>query len=397
MAIAALALSWALAAVVGAAHGADQDLLRTYDARISEKSAHLDSIKTELERGKRQLDSLREKEGSYLARLEQLERTIETAESYVSELNQRADSTATQIETLRDSLALANDALALRQRQMKIRLRNIYKTGRVSLLRILFTSENIFDMLRRVRYFQELNKYDRTLLAGIDSARTRISAHTTELERRREQLVALKAVKESEQEALKEQRADRKAMLEKVREEKKAYVAMVKELEEAQAELNTLIAALAKKRSRARAEYEQRLKVTFEKRKGALPWPVSGSVVKKFGKIVHPVYKTVTRSIGVDIAAGAGEDVFCVAPGVVEYIGSMRGYGKFVIVNHYGGYITVYAHLASITVSEGQEVPYGGAVGLVGETGSVEGAKLHFQVRKAEEPLDPAQWLEARE
>ncbi len=376
---------------------ANKDVLREYDRKISEKSARLDSIQTELALGRKKLEELRRKEGSYLSRLEQLERNIETAEEYVRELQQRMDSTSLTIGRLRDSLVIANDKLAVRQRQMKTRLRNIYKTGRVSLLQIAFTSENIFDMLRRIRYFQELNKYDRTLIADIDSARTRISAHAAALEKEREQLVALKAVKESEQQSLRAERQSREETLQEVRAEKEAYLAMVRELEAAQAELDLLIQTLARKRRKAKTEYERGLTVAFSKRKGALPWPVSGTVVKKFGRIVHPVYKTVTRSIGIDIEAAKGENVVCVAPGEVEYIGSMRGYGKFVIVNHYGGFITVYAHLDTIAVREGQEIPYGGSIGVVGETGSVSGVKLHFQVRKSEEPLDPAEWLEAKE
>jgi septal ring factor EnvC (AmiA/AmiB activator) len=139
------------------------------------------------------------------------------------------------------------------------------------------------------------------------------------------------------------------------------------------------------------------LSTAFEKNKGRLPWPVEGAIVKEFGKIVHPVYKTVTMSIGVDIGTGRGERVECVASGKVEYVGWMRGYGQFVIVNHPGGYLTIYAHLDSIMVAKDKDVATGEALGTVGETGSLDGAKLHFQVRKSSDPLNPREWLEKRD
>lgn len=189
----------------------------------------------------------------------------------------------------------------------------------------------------------------------------------------------------------------REEVLVEVKTEKKAYMAMVEELEQAQMELSLLVKRLARKRKEAEDEFKRGLKVAFEKRRGNLHWPVDGKVIRGYGKIVHPVYKTVTMSNGLDIRVQKGEKIFCVAPGRVDYIGWMRGYGKFVIINHFGGYLSIYAHLDKINVLENQEVKYGDELGLAGETGSLNGPKLHFQIRQSSETLDPRKWLEKRE
>jgi murein DD-endopeptidase MepM/ murein hydrolase activator NlpD len=252
-------------------------------------------------------------------------------------------------------------------------------------------------MLNRLKYFQELENYDESLLRSIDSTRTVIAAHTESLEEQVEQLTALKNVKEAEQETLRGEQRKHNDMLAKVRGEREVYERMVKELEEAQRELTLLLKSLQEKRTRVKVDSARVRLVAFEKRQGKLPWPVEGGVARPFGKIIHPVYKTVTMNTGIDIAAHKGAGVICVAPGRVDYVGWMRGYGKFVIVNHYGGYVTIYAHLDNIAVTVDQEVNYGTKLGVVGEGDIESGARVHFQIRKETEPLDPQQWLEMRQ
>jgi murein DD-endopeptidase MepM/ murein hydrolase activator NlpD len=217
------------------------------------------------------------------------------------------------------------------------------------------------------------------------------------LELEQEQLISLKESKEKENRLMKKEQVQRNEVLEGVQAEKKAYTSMIKELELAQEELNLIIKRLEERRKKAKIEHERGLKIAFEKRRGKLPWPVDGLVIREYGKIVHPVYKTVTMSNGIDIKITKGEKVFCVAPGTVDYVGWMRGYGKFVIVNHYGGYLTIYAHLDNITVVQGEEVKYGAVLGDSGDTGSLTGPKLHFQIRHSSETLNPRKWLEERE
>jgi murein DD-endopeptidase MepM/ murein hydrolase activator NlpD len=111
-----------------------------------------------------------------------------------------------------------------------------------------------------------------------------------------------------------------------------------------------------------------------------------------FGKIVHPVYKTVIMNNGVDIGVKEGQTVQCVAPGAVIHVGFMRGLGQMVIIDHSAGYMTVYAQLQNVSVSVDQKVQAGTVLGQVGSTS--KGPSLHFEIRKSTDPLDPSEWLE---
>ena len=181
-----------------------------------------------------------------------------------------------------------------------------------------------------------------------------------------------------------------------MRSQKDAYVKTIRELEAAEREVEGIVAALEKsRRAKPRSAWEKSLNATFEKERGSLPWPVKGAVVAEFGKVVHSVYKTVTNNTGIDISADKGEAVYCVASGKVVYVGWMRGLGRIVIVDH-GGYYTTYARLDEAKVAKDQKISAGAEVGEVGEPNPFDPPKLHFEIRKSTEAMDPEEWLEKR-
>jgi murein DD-endopeptidase MepM/ murein hydrolase activator NlpD len=133
----------------------------------------------------------------------------------------------------------------------------------------------------------------------------------------------------------------------------------------------------------------------FAQLRGRMQWPVShGSVQTHFGNQVHPILKTVTQSTGIDIATPEGSSVFAVADGEVALISFIPGFGNVLIINHYNGYRTVYAHLSDIVVSEGQTVSQGTIIARSGDT--VVGAILHFELWHDREKQNPEVWLARR-
>ena len=89
------------------------------------------------------------------------------------------------------------------------------------------------------------------------------------------------------------------------------------------------------------------------------------------------------------IGANSGAPIRAVAPAVVEFVDWIDGYGKCVILNHGGGYYTLYAHVAATFVSQGQKVEHGDVIAEVGDTGSLNGFECHFEIRKSKQALNP--------
>ena len=131
----------------------------------------------------------------------------------------------------------------------------------------------------------------------------------------------------------------------------------------------------------------------FASLRGRLPRPAGSRIDVGYGRVVDPRFRTVTVQKGVDIAAQRGEEVLAVAPGRVVHAGWFKGYGNLVIVDHGQGFHTLVAHLASMTAAAGEDVDAGALLGTVGDTGSLKGAYLYFEIRENGKPTDPKAWL----
>ena len=131
----------------------------------------------------------------------------------------------------------------------------------------------------------------------------------------------------------------------------------------------------------------------FEALKGRLPWPTPGLIEVAFGKVVNPRFNTVLWQKGLDLRAAPGAPVKAVAKGRVVYADWLKGYGNLVILDHGEGYHTLHAHLGQVAVANGGTLEEGDVLGEVGDTGSLKGPYLYFELRHRGSPLDPAKWL----
>ena len=123
----------------------------------------------------------------------------------------------------------------------------------------------------------------------------------------------------------------------------------------------------------------------------AFRWPLDGGTLTSgFGR------RGGANHDGIDIAARGGLAIGAAAPGRVIYAGRLRGYGKVVIVDHGGGYASVYAHNADNKVRVGADVSAGEVIATVGQTGQASGPHLHFEIRKDNVARDPLRFLPAR-
>ena len=128
--------------------------------------------------------------------------------------------------------------------------------------------------------------------------------------------------------------------------------------------------------------------------RGKLPAPVEGGHIEVgYGNVLNPKFNTVTLHKGFDIRAPLGTPVKAIAPGKVAWANWMRGYGNLLIVDHGDGYFSLMAHLEKFERQVGDAVKAGDVLGEVGDTGSLKGAFLYFEIREKGQAVDPAPWL----
>ena len=118
-----------------------------------------------------------------------------------------------------------------------------------------------------------------------------------------------------------------------------------------------------------------------------------GRIEAHFGRAVDPRFGTVTLQTGIDVRAPTGTPVRAVWDGKIAHAGWFRGFGNLLIVDHGGGVFSLMAHLDQLQKALGDAVRAGEQVGTVGETGSLKGPYLYFELRDGQKPLDPELWL----
>jgi len=168
----------------------------------------------------------------------------------------------------------------------------------------------------------------------------------------------------------------------KVRTEKETGQALQRQLTESTSRLQNLLADLQRRKENALPQAASE----FQTRKGQLPWPLRGKIIAAFGSQVHPRYKTKTSNLGIDIKAGPSAAVSAVADGRVAYADQFLGYGNLVIVDHGGGFYTLYANLNEMSAQVGTEVTAGTKVGTASDY-------VHFEIRKDGKAVNPMDWL----
>ena len=162
------------------------------------------------------------------------------------------------------------------------------------------------------------------------------------------------------------------------------------ELAEEAVQLERLLAGLLGK-SKGEA-YEAA--VAFANLRGELPRPVEGTLAQGFGEHLHPRFHTKTTQSGLLVAAAGNTPVAAVADGKVVFADYYQSYGPMVILDHGGGWFTLYTHLVGLDLTKGQVLKAGEPVGAVGDT--VDGPRLGFEIRHQAQPQDPQKWLKRK-
>ena len=132
---------------------------------------------------------------------------------------------------------------------------------------------------------------------------------------------------------------------------------------------------------------------SFLRQKGRLRIPVQGKIVSKFGVSKNGDYKSFTFQSGIDIKVERGEPVRSVFKGKVLFAQWLKGYGNMMIINHGDNYYTLYAHVEEFFKKKGEAVDTGEVIATAGDTGSIKGLCLHFEVRHHGKPVNPMQWI----
>jgi murein hydrolase activator len=338
-------------------------------------------------------EQLAGREASILGRLADLERQIELEGRGLRAAQLRLRAATQRLTVVEERAQKAQADLDAAMAAAGPRLVARYRLGREGYVRFLLGAKSIGDLLRRHRVFNLLLESD---LETVTTLRVRADAASAA----RDELAAAHAEREESATAEEQRRTvlqetldGQRSLLGSVQREKGAHEEAARELEEAEKELSERLAEIRRTHPMLVAP-EILLKASIRKARGKLPFPVDqGSVEACFGRATDPRFGTVTLHTGIDIRAERGSPVRAVWDGKVAHAGWFRGFGNLLIIDHGAGIFSLMAHLDQLEKALGDGVVAGEEVGTVGDSGSLKGPYLYFELRDGQKPLDPERWL----
>ncbi len=350
---------------------------------------------------------------------EHIDEQIEEVEDYLADLSKLIGEYEDQIEALEDEIAVLEAQIAIQERKISDKkdevddisykygqsLRSIYLNGNDSVASIVLGSQDFFDMLMRMEFVKRVANYNDDLIQSLHDKVAELELAELELQNQQAAYEETKELTNQEKEKTEKTKSEWDSKLEELeglyQQSKKAQ----RELENQKDSLEEDADELKKEQERYNDQLEEIIRQKARKEymgdlePGTFLWPCPGNykITSGYGSRPENYHR------GIDIGASKGDDITAANSGIVitVYNGCSHNYGKsgscgcgggfgnYCIIDHGGGYQTLYGHATKITVHEGDTVKTGDVIGQVGSTGWSTGFHLHFEVRVDGERLDP--------
>ena len=361
-----------------------------YAAGVEQKD--LEGIKKKIAREKQGISRAQRQEGSLLQSLEKIEGALERKATELKEANSKLKSIGAELQEKEAQASVIRESIEKRRELFKERAAALYRWHRSgSPFMILSDGVSVGTLMQRKRYLEAALSYDRELV-------TKLSADAQIQQRLKDELAEKKSEQDREQkklaaarESIRKEREKKKVLLASVQQEKESRTRALKELEQAALRLQRMLDELSRRAARKPPAIPPG--IGLGALYGKLEWPVKGELLSGFGKARHREFGDEVFRNGIDIGAPVGQEIKAVEKGTVAFADRFAGYGNMIIIDHGERYYTVYAHLSEILKKSGDSVKRGETVGLAGESDSLAGSKLYFELRKDGRSVDPVPWF----
>ena len=360
----------------------------------------VEKLRKEIEDLDRQLKANEGKSADATAQLALTKKKIEACRQLVAQSERESSRLSREIRQKNSQIAQTQQALDENLAYYQSLIKSAY-LSRDPKLRFLYviSGESVAQVVRRFNYLRTASDNLRDEAKSIAQRKEVLEREKLQLDSLREENKAVLAQRNQELQTLKASEKKESQILAGLQKNKSKYQAEIKKKKKEIDALNKKIAELIAEQNRKRKaksspqkQVDIQLSKEFAANKGKLPWPVNGTIVGRYGKHKHPVYKNVELPFnnGVNISTAASEPVKAVFDGEVSKVVVMPGYNQCVLIQH-GEYYSFYCKLKQVNVKAGDKVSCGQQIGIV-DTISDQ-TQLHFQIWKGTASTDPEPWL----
>lgn len=359
-------------------------------ADLQDEKDKKDEMEAQLKDTESLLDSLENYKSDSEAYIKLIDERLSGLASNIYNLQQQTAAKQKEIDLKKKEIKLKQKEIESQYNDMSIRIQYMYENGSQEYASLLLGSENMSEFLNRAEYIMQITQYDRDMLEKLKNAKAELKEEENVLEAALKELNALLTETEQEQAAQQSllqakqndlaytntQILDANNQIQAMEEDIAAQEELIKELEE-----------IERRRQLAN------IQLTYDG--GQLEWPLPGysAISSSFGYRIHPITGVAHLHSGIDIPAPTGTVIYAAYDGQVAWSNYNWSAGNWVGVDHGNGLFSIYMHMSTSLVSEGQYVKKGDPIGLVGSTGSSTGPHLHFSVRLNGQYVEPLSYV----
>ena len=360
--------------------------------QVNEFKKKAQDIDREIEASEAKIRKFSQKEADIISTLNQVDLALNKSRKQITSLGREIAALDEKIaDTARASEELKQKIKANEQYMAK-RMVALYKLNWLGKFQLMASATSLNELLQRKTAIARILAYDEKVMSQIMDNRRSLEIIRSQLHAQRDEKRRRAERYQQEIDRMAAERTKRSKLLAYVRKEMSAQQASVESLKQAALELDEKIQNLGVGvTGTATDEYFE--DKPFQAYKGLLKMPVKGKIVSLFGKFKNTRYDVLNFRSGIEIQTERGEPIQAVYRGKILYADWFKGYGNMIIIDHGNSYYTVYAHIEEVFKTTGDVVESGEVMATVGDTGSMTGPKLYFEVRHHGKPLDPMQWL----
>jgi len=359
---------------------------------ISDVEKRIAQITQQITQIKSRLQEEEKKESSLLSSLEKIRLNKKLLQNEIEALNLRRSLINRQLNELNKRIADTQLTLQKEKEAVEKTLVTLYRFGRLDFMHFFLKSENLETFLRESKNLTFLAHYQGEAIEKYLKTLNEMQSLENELKNKRSESEALLNQAQQNRAKLTEEEEKNQKLLAEIKKNKSTYQQMMAELQESSEQLQQLLKRLQSQEISLPAPF-----IPLNERKGKLPWPVAGKIITRFGPEKHPKFNTVTINNGIEISpSGQDKTVKAIHGGRVVFADYFQGYGNLIIVDHGLSYYTLYGHCSTFLVQKGDLVKPGQPLAMIGDSDSLKGECLYFEIRHKARALDPLQWLKRR-
>lgn len=354
-------------------------------------------IDQKIEKNKAEVADLSQKENAVISKLNETDYSLSKAKKRVSglraelaALEKQLSETAEQSEKLKEDIRVSEDYASRR-------MAALYKLSCLGKIHLLASADSVSDFFQRKHSLERILAHDENLLKTLAAQKAELQEMLDRLNARKKEKLSLEADFKAQIGVMSRKKAERSKLLKDIRKQKSLTLAAINSLKQSANELDQKIKSLIMEARRAKARREsppaQVLSGNFGSRRGLLNMPAEGKIISFFGPYKNKEFNVKNIQKGIDIKSEKGNPVRAVCEGQVIYSGWFKSYGNMLIIDHGDHYYTLYAHADELYKAEGDRAETGEVIATVGDTGSIKGPVLHFEIRHHGKATDPMKWL----